>query len=87
MRNRFYFYSDPGHAWMKVPRKLVEKLGVEVSSYSYQRGDDLYLEEDCDAGAFIKACRDKYGASWQPVFAERHTNKRSKIRSYDHYRK
>jgi len=49
------FYSDPGHAWLRVPRALVQESGAEISGYSYQRGRWVYLEEDSDVGAFVKA--------------------------------
>jgi hypothetical protein len=73
-------YADPGHAWAKVTRKLVDSTGIKVSSYSYQRGAYVYLEEDCDLSAFIAAYN-------RPIeFIDRHTNKQSKIRSYESYR-
>ena len=36
-------------------------LGIQsdISSYSYVKGKTAYLEEDCDAGKFINAMRDK----------------------------
>ena len=38
---QFNVYSDPGHAWVKVSRKLLVKLGIadKITLYSYQRGD------------------------------------------------
>jgi hypothetical protein len=73
-------YADPGHAWAKVSRKLVARLGLTPSSYSYQRGLYVYLEEDCDLMAFVAAYN-------RPIeFIDRHTNKQSKIRNYDAYR-
>lgn len=77
-------YSDPGHAWCKVPRKLLAKLGIadQITTYSYQRNDSVYLEEDCDLGTFIVALN-KAGVS--VAFREFNTNKQSKIRSYNHY--
>ena len=80
----FNVYSDPGHAWCKVHRSLVENLGIagEITAYSYQRGEYVYLEEDCDLSTFIKALR-ATGRTIQ--FREFHTDKQSKIRSYNHY--
>lgn len=77
-------YADPGHAWCKVPRKLLVKLGIEgdITSFSYQRGDFVYLEEDCDLPLLISTLRVK-GKTVE--FKEFHTNKSSKIRSYDCY--
>jgi hypothetical protein len=73
-------YSDSGHGWAKVERKLVDQLQLSISSYSYQRGAYVYLEEDCDLSKFCVAY-DK------PItFKELHTNKTSKIRGYESYR-
>ena len=80
----FNVYEDPGHAWCKVPRRLIESLGIadEITTYSYQRGDYVYLEEDCDLATFATALR----ATGKTIeFREFHTNKQSKIRSYSHY--
>jgi hypothetical protein len=45
---------DPGHGWLRVPREQVEACGVEVSSYSFIDHAFYYLEEDCDALAFLQ---------------------------------
>ena len=77
-------YSDPGHAWCKVPRSLLVKYNIEgdITSFSYQRGDYVYLEEDCDLSLLLSTLR-ACGVSVE--FREFHTNKQSKIRSYSHY--
>ena len=73
-------YSDRGHGWAKVARKLVDQLQLSISSYSYQRGSYVYLEEDCDLSKFCVAYA-------KPItFKELHTNKTSKIRGYESYR-
>lgn len=79
-------YSDPGHAWCKIPRSLLSKLGIgdQITTYSYQRKDSVYLEEDMDLGTLIVALN-KAGVS--VAFREFSTNKQSKIRSYLHYTK
>ena len=79
------FYSDPGHGWLAVSRKTLEKYvdPKEISIYSYQRKDRVFLEEDCDASKFLVALR-KAGVTY--AFAESNTNRRSKIRSYDYFR-
>ena len=79
-------YSDPGHAWCKVSRKLLVELGIsdQITTYSYQRNDSVYLEEDMDLGTLIVALN-KAGVS--VAFREFNTNKQSKIRSYNHYTK
>lgn len=53
----YTFHSDAGHGWLEVRKRELEDLGIadKVSSYSYVRGDKVYLEEDCDASLFINA--------------------------------
>lgn len=81
-----HFFSDPGHGWLSVKRAYLNELGIEhlITPYSYQRGASVYLEEDCDAPRFCAAAKD-YG--WEIKFKESYTDKRSPIRSYDHFRK
>lgn len=80
----FHEVRDPGHSWLKVPMKELDRLGIadDISSYSYQKGDMAYLEEDCDAGVFIQA----RVARMEPVKIKEFTRQRmSKIRKYDAY--
>jgi hypothetical protein len=37
------------------------RLGIieKITPYSYQRGDTVYLEEDCDASTFLQAKKDR----------------------------
>jgi hypothetical protein len=55
----FYFYTDPGHGWLEVPRALLQELGIaeKISAYSYQRGETVFLEEDCDYFHFYQAMK------------------------------
>jgi len=80
------FHHDAGHGWIKVSRKDFQLTGcdiAEVSKYSYQDGEQLYLEEDCDADYFIKKLEKKYGGQedWprkiEPIYADWHGNIRS----------
>lgn len=80
----FNIYADPGHSWARVPRTLLRTLNVDedISPFSYERGEFVYLEEDADLTKFINA----YRSSGKTVnFKYFHTNKQSKIRSYDCY--
>lgn len=54
---RYRFFEDPGHGWLEVPRAEVVASGAKISTYSYYdpATDMAYLEEDCDALAFLKA--------------------------------
>lgn len=75
-------YDDPGHGWLKCPRLILTRLNLidKVSSYSYQRGDYVYLEEDCDMGLLFDALK----AEGQPLTWRTYTGNRcSKIRNYD----
>lgn len=81
---KLHFYSDAGHGWVKVSKKLLVKLGIadKVSGYSYARNDSAYLEEDCDASLLIGALQEK-GIAFEIV--EHCTNRQSRIRGYAVY--
>lgn len=84
----FHFYSDPGHGWLAVKRELLHRLGIAhlISTYSYQRGKTVYLEEDCDFSTFIGAYLRATGA--QPSYTDHNSpHRRSPIRSYEYYKK
>jgi len=79
----YIFHEDPGHGWLAVKRKELVELDIihKVSSCSYERGETVYLEEDCDASLFIRTLRDKeieikYRESVSPINL-------SPIRNYD----
>jgi len=78
---KFDFYADPGHAWVKVPRRLLVDLGIEdrITHYSYQRGDWCYLEEDCDVTLFATTME---AQGTKPEWRWHQGDKRSKIRGY-----
>lgn len=79
-------YSDPGHGWAKVPKALLNKLGIsdKITRYSYQRGEHAYLEEDCDLATLITALKERnIGYSFREQVAG---HRQSKIRSYEQYR-
>jgi len=79
-------YADPGHAWAKVSKKELIKLGIadEITSCSYENGDYAFLEEDSDLEKYILALRAK-GIAYK--FKENHTNRQSKVRGYFSYMK
>ena len=53
----YIFHTDPGHGWLEVTRAECKRLGIleKISPYSYQYGNKVYLEEDCDAALFTNA--------------------------------
>jgi hypothetical protein len=55
----YKFISDPGHGWLGVSRDELKTLGLldKISNYSYQQGNIVWLEEDCDAHLFAEAKR------------------------------
>ena len=78
-------YEDPGHAWCKVSRydKVFQMIAKEVSHFSYQLGDSVYLEEDDDLGLYYnKLVELGYEIKWKYI----HTNDNSRIRGYEQYR-
>ena len=80
------YYQDAGHGWAKVKLSTLQKLGIadQISTYSYMRKDNVYLEEDCDLGRLYNAL-DNAGITLKlKSFVAR--EKRSKIRSYDYFR-
>lgn len=78
-------YSDAGHAWGAVKRKVLAELGVmdKITPYSYQKGATVYLEEDCDLFTFVTKLKE---TGVTPTFERHHTDKRSPIRSYDRFK-
>jgi hypothetical protein len=80
------FYSDPGHGWLAVKRSTLTDWGIDkwISTYSYQRGGTVYLEEDMDYLTFINEANAR---GIKPIIVEKHTNSRSPIRSYEHFSK
>ena len=79
------FYTDPGHGWCAVKRTRLIDLGIEcqISPYSYQRGQTVYLEEDCDASVYFAALRAK---GIDPAYIEKHMGRRHPIRSYESFK-
>ena len=77
-------YHDPGHSWLRVRLTELITLGIstEISSYSYQRGEWAYLEEDCDMDVFVRACE----ARGRKITIKDHvTNNSSRIRTFQPY--
>lgn len=76
------YYTDPGHGWVAVKRKVLEGFMPlsEVSSFSYVKGETVYLEEDVDAARFLKAVE---AQGYTVALQSRYTDRRSPIRSYN----
>jgi hypothetical protein len=84
MADTYIFHEDPGHGWLEVGRDELKRLGIlqKISRYSYQKGDRVFLEEDLDAGIFVKA-KKKNGerVSFREVYKEN-----TPIRRYQNFR-
>lgn len=79
MKTTFTLYSDPGHAWLKVPFTSLTPLSLtleDFSSCSYLKKGHIYLEEDDDMPKFVNAL------PFTPRAVARHANNRSRIRDY-----
>lgn len=79
------FFSDPGHGWVRFPKARLIKLGIadKISTYSYQRGDNAFLEEDCDVTVLVNAL--KAQGYTDIKFDGSSSNRTSKIRGYSSY--
>jgi hypothetical protein len=84
MKTKYDFYADPGHGWMKVSLNELQELGLieKITSYSYMRNNDVFLEEDCDLSLFIK---EKQNLGIKIQFKDHVSRRSSKIRNYSHY--
>lgn len=78
------FYSDPGHGWGAVKRQKLYELRIadKITGFSYQKGNTVYLEEDCDLPTFVTTLAIK-GITVE--YVNKHTDRRSPIRNYNTY--
>ncbi len=85
---KYHFFSDQSHGWLKVLQSELESLGIaeKISKYSYTNDKYVYLEEDCDATLFCNAKQNQsLGYDLKDNLIEHNTNSRSSIRSYQIY--
>jgi hypothetical protein len=86
MKEKTYvFHTDPGHGWLAVKRKELIALGIidKISHCSYQKGDTVYLEEDCDASLFME----KMTTINKPVKIKESFREYTPIRNYQSFKK
>lgn len=81
---KFQAFVDAGHAWLRVPLKMLARLNIagKISGYSYMRGDYAYLEEDCDWQKFSDALK-AWGVK---VEYTEYYSTRSRVRTFEPYR-
>jgi len=67
------YIQDPAHGWIAADIHSLRAYGLadKVSAYSYRDGDIVWLEEDCDAGLYIRALQSA-GVPYRII--ETHTN-------------
>ena len=77
------FYTDPGHGWLEVNRTDLDALDIahQISSYSYERGTKVYLEEDCDASLYLETAK---AAGWILTMFEKYSDP-CPVRDYPRY--
>lgn len=87
-QTHYRYLQDPGHGWIEVPKAELIALGIadQITHYSYERAPFAYLEEDCDAGLWLKARAEAGKPVHHDDLIEVHTNQASRIRSYASYR-
>ena len=77
----YTFYSDPGHAWLRVPLSTLSRLDIRhrISRFSYVSNDlsTAYLEEDCDASVFFDAYQQRFGEP--PAIKEQYIDDREEL--------
>lgn len=80
---KYDFYSDAGHGWLKVPKSKLKQLNIadKISTYSYMRGEFAYLEEDCDFNIFHEAMMH----NGEDFSYKNHNCDHSPIRNYNRY--
>lgn len=78
------YFNDGGHGWYSVKRSKLESMGVlsKVSGFSYQRGESVYLEEDCDAGLFFNNLTEEEKQSIKVIDSY---SDRSPVRNYERF--
>jgi hypothetical protein len=82
-KRKLKFISDPGHGWLSVSLADLEKLDIieKISHFSYMTLTRAYLEEDVDAGIFLKAAKDN---NWDISIADS-VVETTPIRNYPSY--
>ena len=77
-------YTDPGHGWIKISLKHLNKLNLidKITPFSFINNKHAYLEEDCDASLLIDTLKQN---DIHFEFRYNHAHGKSSIRYYDQY--
>ena len=83
----YTWISDSGHAWLEVSIDEINALNIadKISEYSYIQGETVYLEEDCDAGIFIDALKEKLPPTEYVTFKARFINGDAPCRQFKRF--
>ena len=83
--SQYTFHEDAGHGWLEVPFTDLAFAGVhmDISHYSYMQGTTAYLEEDDDAGKFMRALAER---GYKPEIVRKYQEDSfiRKLNSYDY---
>ena len=62
MSKAYVWAADAGHEWLAVKASELVNLNIahKISSFSYVKGQTVYLEGDCDAAEFFAAYRNQF---------------------------
>ena len=88
MKKTYHIYCDPRHAWLKVSFAEIKELEIQdkISTFSYLRNDQIYLEEDRDLSIFLKAKLETDNLQRDQLnLVEHYTDRPSRIRNYPRY--
>jgi hypothetical protein len=83
---KIIYHNDGGHGWYAVKRKKLESMGIlsNVTGFSYERGETVYLEEDYDASLFFNALSEEEKKQIEVIGSYRD---RSPVRNYSRFAK
>ena len=82
---KFKFHYDAGHGWLKVHLTDIYDVALspdDFTRFSYRNGDWFYLEEDLDAGTFIREW-ERRGDGYLRIAAHIDDGYSSPIRNFD----
>lgn len=66
MKKGYQFINTAGHGYLAVPKSDKHyAIAKKIVSYGYKGKLAIYLEEDCEAGEFIKAIEKKFNGKYK----------------------
>lgn len=85
MHKTLNFHNDPGHGWLEVEKPDLMALGIaeQITPFSYEQGERVFLEEDQDAPLFMREAR---ASGWRVETTDCYTPGSSFVRNLEPYR-